>query len=290
MYPSSNLAASLPSLSSLYPSSSLSSLPDVSTLLKAGQTRPFQDPFSLSGSLSGASLFPSSLTQPYQDPLRNPLNALSVSPLTSQLSGSSLFPSSLGGQLSNVNPYLSSPIMPVQREDRRSQLLQLLKVRSERIAMVQRYVEQGQAIVGKQQQDLTEWVAAEKQKAETQLALQKTALKNSEQELEALVSAQQTDVNELNAYNTAIKKAYVDSGLQLQQGRLANAKVDEAKQKDEYDRSMKLRKEIESQIATLTKEAGTSASTSSGAPTSASGAPTTTTAKPTTTTPSPTIE
>jgi len=91
-----------------------------------------------------------------------------------------------------------------------------------------------------------------------------------------------------------LKKAYVDSGLQLQQSRLVNAKLEEAKQKDEYDQSMKVRKGIEDQIAALTKEtAGGSASSKAGASASATTATTTTTSapkKPPTTTAAPSDE
>jgi len=226
LYPSNNLVSDLPSLSSLYPSSSLSHLPDISTLLKSGQPRPFQEPLQL------------------------------------PLSGNSLSPSSLGGVLSSENPALPSLLRENRlynnrqsvNEDRRNQLLQLLKLRSERIATLQRAVEQGQATTLKQQRDLSEWIAAQKQKSDSQMALQKNALKNEEQELEGLVQAQQVDINELNSYNAAIKKAYIDSGLQLQHSRLANAKVEEAKQKEEYEQSQKLRKEIERQVAALTKD------------------------------------
>jgi hypothetical protein len=236
---STNLASSLPPLGVLFPSSSSSGLPDVASLLKAGQNPAFQDPLQLT--LGANSLLSGGL------PGLSPVDAASPS-LTSALS-----------------------------EDRRAQLLQLIKLRSDRIAILQKSVEQGQGVILRLNREFNDWILAEKQKGEMQLAFQKTALQKSEQELEVLIKAQQSDVAEINTYNNAVKKAYIDSGLQLQNQLLQRAQLDEAKEKEEFDRSQKARKDIEAQVASLTQELQAS---SLGGSTTATTTPPPTTAKP----------
>jgi hypothetical protein len=237
LLPATNLAASLPALPALFPAASLSQLPDVSVLLKSGQSPALQDPLQQLGF------------------------------------GSNPFSSAFGA-VPGANPFGPAPPISALNEERRTQLLQLIKLRSDRIASLQKYVEQGQNTVLRLNQQFTDWLAAEKQKGETQLALQKTSLQTSEKELDALIKAQQSDVTEVNNYNVQLKKAYIDSGLQIQKSRLQKAQADEAKQKEEYERTQKNRKDIETQVADLDKElkaaggsaAASTSSTGAGAP------------------------